>query len=448
MPHFDLIIVGTGVAGRTAAEEAARAGLNTAVVDCRPFGGTCALRGCEPKKILVAAAEAAMRARGQNGHGVTGDARIDWSQLRAFKRGFIDELPKAFETGIREAGQTPVCGTARFTSPDTLDIGGQSYTADAIFLGTGAKPALLGMPGEELLIDSEEFMDLTDMPERIVFVGGGFISFEFAAVAASAGARPVILHRGAHPLKGFDPDLADALVAQYAEWEIPVRVNTPVASVRRGDYSENSPFVVELADGSRLSTDLVVHGAGRVPDLDPLDLATGGVEFGPLGVTVEPSMRSVSNPRVWAAGDAAAGGPPLTPVGVSQARAALANIVSPGSTTWSPGVIPSAVFSQPPLAAVGLSEAEAKARGLDVEVKFTDTSAWLSSQRVGLKHSGAKTIVERGTCRILGAHVLGYHAEETINLFALAITAEQTVDDLKRVLWAYPTAASEIVYLL
>jgi glutathione reductase (NADPH) len=448
MPHFDLIIVGTGVSGRTAAEEAARAGLRTAVVDCRPFGGTCALRGCEPKKILVAAAEVPLRARGQCGHGVAGDTRLDWSQLHAFKRRFTDDLPAEFEAGMLEAGQTPLHGVARFTSPNALEIGGEAYTADAFFLGTGAKPRPLGIPGAELLVDSEEFMDLPDVPRRVLFVGGGLISFEFAGVAAAAGAQPIILHRSEHPLKGFDPDLVDVLVAQYAEWGIDVRVNAPVASVRRGRFGEDAAFVVELADGSSLAADLVVHGAGRVPDLDALDLAAGGIAATPRGITVDPRMRSATNERVWAAGDSADSGPALTPVGVSQGRVAMANIVSPGSATWNPVTVPSAVFSQPVLAKVGLAELEATARGQQVDVKLTDTSEWLSSQRVGLKHTAAKTIVECGTGRILGAHIVGHNAEETINLFALAIAAEQTVADLKRILWAYPTAASEIVYLV
>ncbi|MDR3686816.1 MAG: NAD(P)/FAD-dependent oxidoreductase [Coriobacteriia bacterium] len=451
MPHFDLIIVGTGVAGRTAAEEAARAGLSTAIVDCRAFGGTCALRGCEPKKILAAAAEAALRVRGQRGHGVAGDARLDWPELIAFKRRFTDDLSESFEAGMRAAGQTPVHGVARFVAADTLEVGNVSYSADAILLGTGAKPMPLGITGEEVLIDSEAFMELAKLPERVVFVGGGFISFEFAGIAAAAGAKPVILHRSARALKGFDPDVVGVLIEQYAEWGIDVRLDTPVAGVRRSDGRAGdlgAAFAVELPDGSAVAADLVVHGAGRVPDLDGLDLPAGGVDFTRRGVAVDAQMRSTTNPRVWAAGDAAASGPPLTPVGISQARVAMANIVAPGSARWEPAVIPSAVFSQPPLCAVGLSEREAQERGVDIDVKLSDTSGWLSSQRVGLKHTAAKTIVERSTGRILGAHVLGHGAEETANLFALAITAEQTVDDLKRVLWAYPTASSEIVYWL
>jgi glutathione reductase (NADPH) len=444
MPHFELIIVGTGVAGRTAAEEAAAAGLRTAVIDCRPFGGTCALRGCEPKKVLAAAAEVPLRLRGQRGRGVVGEAKLNWGELIAFKRRFTDDLPPHFEASMREAEQTVVHGVARFTSPDTLDVDGIEYTADAFLLATGAKPMPLGVPGAELLIDSEQFMELAELPERVAFIGGGFISFEFAGIAAAAGAKPVIVHRSAHALKGFDPDLVDVLVEQYAEWGIEVRLNAPVAAVRRvGDG-----LAIELADGTSLACDLAVHGAGRIPDLDNLNLSAGGVAFGSHGIEVDAGMHSPTNPRVWAAGDAAAFGPPLSPVGVKQARIALRNIVTPGSATWSPVVVPSCVFSQPPLAAVGLSESAAAEQGLDVVVKLTDTSGWLSSQRVGLAHTAAKTIVERESGRILGAHVLGHGAEDVANVFALAIAQRLSADDLKALLWAYPTPSSEIVYLV
>lgn len=444
MPHFQLVIIGTGVAGRTAAEEASRAGLLTAIVDRRPFGGTCALRGCEPKKILAAAAEVPLRVRGQRGNGVIGEARLNWAELIAFKRRFTDDLPPQFEQGMREAGQTVVHGSARFTSPDSLNVDGTEYTADAFLLATGAKPMDLGMPGAELVTDSEQFMELAELPERIVFVGGGFISFEFAGIAAAAGAKPVILHRSAQPLKGFDADLVGMLIAQYAEWGIEVRVDTPVASVRR----EGEGFVVDTASGGSLPCDLVVHGAGRVPDLDGLGLEVANVAFGSRGIEVGADMRSVTNQHVWAAGDAAASGPPLSPVGVQQARVALSNIVEAHSAAWDPPVVPSCVFSQPPLASVGLSEHAAAQSGLDVAIKLTDTSGWLSSQRVGLAHTGAKTLVDRATGRILGAHILGHGADEVANVFALAIAQRLTADDLKAMLWAYPTASSEVVYLV
>jgi glutathione reductase (NADPH) len=442
-PLFDLVIVGTGVAGRTAIDEAVAAGLRTAVVDERPYGGTCALRGCEPKKVLFAAAEVVRRARGQKGHGPSGDLRLDWAELVAYEHTFTDGLPESFEHTFSEEGVVTLHGTARFTGEDTIDIDGEELTFLHALVASGAVPIPLGIPGAELVVDSEAFMSLPSMPERVVFIGGGYVSFELAGIARATGAHPVILHRSARPLKEFDADLVDRLVAQYADDGIEVRVNAPVSAVERnGDV-----LSVVCGDGARRDADLVVHGAGRGPDLSRLELDAAGVRAGRHGVEVNETMRSVTNSRVFAAGDAAAVGPPLTPVGILQARVAVANILEPGSIRYAPPVVSSVCFSQPPIASVGMTAADAEGRD-DIMVKLTDTSGWASTKRAGLSHGGVKTLLDRRTGRLLGAHVLGEHADELVNVFALAIASGSTDEQLKGLLWAYPTAASEIVYEL
>lgn len=444
MQRFDVIVVGTGVAGRTAAGELSAAGKQVAIVDVREYGGTCALRGCHPKKILFSAAEVVERARGQAAHGVSGAVAVEWPSLIAFKRSLIDPMPAMLERGLTDSGVTVLHGAARFVASDMLDIGGTAYQAEHIVLATGAVPLPLGIPGAELAIDAEGFMAAPSLGARVAFIGGGYISFEFAHIAAAAGSAVTVLHRSSRVLKEFDPDLVDMLVRGYREAGIDVRTDAPVAAVRRA----GDGYAVELGDGSTVACDMVVHGAGRVPDIAGLDLEAGGVEYGRRGVAVDATMRSVSNPRVFAAGDSAAVGPPLTPVGIAEARVAAANILQPGSTTFAPAAVPSAVFADPPLASVGLTEAQAKEGGLDVVVKLTDTSGWESSRRVGVRRSGAKTIVDRETGALLGAHLLGHGADEVVNVLALAIASGLTAGDLKSAIWAYPTAGSDIVYLL
>lgn len=443
MAEFDLIIVGTGVAGRTAVEDAVRAGLRTAIVDRREFGGTCALRGCEPKKVLFAAAEAAERVSAQSGHGVRGSATVSWPELIAFKRSFTAPLPEVLERAIRDTGAVPLHGTARFTSARSLDIDGTACMPRLVLLATGAKPRPLRIPGENLVIDTERFMDSDELPERVVFIGGGYVSFEFAHMAAAVGCQVTILHRGRRVLEGFDPDLADMLAGGYRDRRVEVRTDAAVSEVAEVPGG----FEVRLEDGSRVAAEMVVHGAGRVPDLEGLDLAAGDVAFGPGGVVVDTSLRSATNPRVFAAGDAAAGWPPLTPVGIAQARVAVRNMTDPGSASFEPAVVPSVVFSDPPLASVGLTEDEAARRGLDFVVKFTDTSRWTSTARVGLTFSGAKTLVERDSDLILGAHLLGHGADEAINVVAAAMVAGLTARHVRLGVWAYPTAGSELAYL-
>jgi len=443
MERFDVIVIGTGVAGQTAAEDCAAAGLSVAAVDRRPFGGTCLLRGCHPKKVLVGAAETVERVRDLTGSGVAGRAAIDWPALMAFKRNFTDEATAGVERAFADAGVIAVHGAARFTGPSSIDVDGRALEASAIVVATGSVPALLGMEGEGLLTDSEAFMEAPTLPEQVVFVGGGYIAFEFARVAQAAGCDVTIVHRSERVLKGFDADLVAALVDRYRELGIRVLLGSPVTGLR----AEGDGLVVTAAAGE-LSCGMAVHGAGRVPDLGGLDLATAGVAYGAHGVEVDEHMRSVTNPAVFAAGDAAAAGLPLTPVGVRQGRVVAANIVGRAGAVFDGSVTPSAVFSDPPLGAVGMTEAAARDAGIDVEVRSFDTSGWFVSRRVGLTHTRTKVIVERGSERIVGAHVLGANAEEIVAVFALAMSAGVTASTLRDALWPYPTSASDITYVV
>ncbi len=451
MPDYDAIVIGTGVAGRTAAPELAEAGLRVALVDSREFGGTCALRGCEPKKTLYTAAETVERARSGRDRGVVGEVGLDWSAAVAFKDSLIAGLPARIEDSERVAGIETLHGVARFvgTTADSveLDVGGQAHSAGHVIVATGAKPASLGIPGEELMLDSEAFMSLAEMPRRVVFVGGGYIAFEFAHMAHAAGAEVTVLHRGERVLEQFDADLTRMLADAYRADGIDVRTGTEVAGVERAQTG-TAPLAVRLADGSAVACDAVLHAAGRVPDLDALDLAAANVEAGRQGIAVDASMRSVSNRRVFAAGDAADRGAPLTPAGIHQARVAVRNIVEPGSATYDPPVTVSVAFANPPLASVGLTDEQARQAGHDVDVKFTDMTEWDSSKRLGVHVAAAKTVVERGSGRILGAHLLGPAAPEVVNVFALAIAHGLTRDDLLGMEWSYPTGGWEIVYLV
>jgi glutathione reductase (NADPH) len=257
-----------------------------------------------------------------------------------------------------------------------------------------------------------------------------------------------ILHRGVRPLEHFDSDLVDRLVVRSEELGIDLRTRTDVQRVE----ALGSLWRVHARDGTSQSTvdvDLVVHGAGRVPDLDGLDLEAAGVQSSRAGVTVNEYLQSVSSPMVYAAGDCAdSGGPPLTPVAGYEGRIVAANLLEGHHTTPDYTGVPSAVFTIPPLASVGLGEEEARGRGLRFTTRHDDTSGWYSSRRVGERHSAFKVLVEEGTDRILGAHLLGPHADETINLFALAIRAGVPATQFKQMFWAYPTHASDTAYMI
>lgn len=445
--QFDLVVVGTGVASAVASR-CREAGWTVAVVDHRPFGGTCALRGCVPKKVLVSAAEAVHAVRAMAGRGVNaGGAAIDWPELIAVKRRVTDPVPARTEQTWAEAGVALYRGRARFVGRTALAVGGDRLAARHVLIAAGAVPAPLPFPGHELVATSERFLELPVLPPRVVFVGGGYVSFEFAHVAARAGAQVTIVHRGARPLEAFDPDLVDLLVKRTRELGIRVELSTEV----RGVEPAGSGFAVRTARGAaegRLDADLVVHGAGRVPELDELDLEAGQVARGPRGVTVNEYLQSVSNPAVYAAGDAAASGPPLTPVAGHHADVVAANLLHGNRRTPSYDGLASAVFTIPPLASAGLTEAAAREQGRRFRAHWNDTSGWLSTQRLGETASGAKILVEDGTDRILGAHLLGPRADEEINVFAVAIRFGIRAADLKQVLFAYPTVSSDLVHLV
>jgi glutathione reductase (NADPH) len=444
---YDLVVVGTGITSGVASR-VREAGWTVAVVDSRPFGGTCALRGCVPKKILVSAADAVHAARDMTGQGVpAGALAIDWPELIRFKRSLIDATSERTEQSWAKIGVEQFHGRARFVGPTTLAVGDDRLTGRRILIAAGAMPVPLKFPGAERLTTSEEFLDLDRVPPRLVFVGGGYISFEFAHVAVRAGARVTILHRGVRPLEGFDPDLVDLLVRRTREVGISVETETEV----RGIDADGDRLVVRAArrgEERRFETEMAVHGAGRVPEIDDLDLDAAGVKHDKRGVIVNEFLQSVSNPAVYAGGDAAANGPPLTPKASHDVEVLVTNLLEGNRREPNYNGIASAVFTLPPLASTGLTEEAARARNLKFRTSWQETSGWFNTRRVGETASGFKVLVDQDTGRILGAHLLGPHADEVINVFAVAVRLGIRANDLKDVIFAYPTNGSDIRYML
>jgi glutathione reductase (NADPH) len=441
MDTYDLIVIGTGTAAQVAAGRVARAGRLVAVVDHRPFGGTCALRGCDPKKMLVSGAEAIDWAWRMRGHGVIGEPRIDWKRLIAFKRTFTDPIPKKWEERFARQDIAAFHGMARFTGRDTIAVEGRTLNA------SGARPAPLGFPGAEHAIESDAFMELEQLPERIVLIGGGYIAAEFSHIAARAGAKVTVLQRAARMLPRFDGELVGWLMQKFKEIGVDVRTGHSVTAIERAGNEYR--VIAQTADGSAtVAADLVVHAAGRGPDIDGLDLAAGCVEVENGRLHLNDYLQSVSNPIVYAAGDAATKGPPLTPVSSHDAKVAAANMLGGNHLRPDYRGVPSVAFTLPPIAAVGLCEEAARQQGAKLRVNAAQVPDWYTARRAAESVYGYKTLVEEDTGRILGAHLVGPHADEVINLFGIAIRHNLTADDLKSTIFAYPTGASDIGYML
>lgn len=444
---FDVVVIGTGTAATVAAGRLRAANKTVAVVDHRPFGGTCALRGCDPKKMLLGGAAAIDHVRRMRGRGVSGEIRLDWEELMRFKRSFTDPVPAAREQRFTDKDIASFHGHARFAGRNVVAVDGEMLQAGHVLIATGAEPARLGIPGEEYLVDNESFLALPHLPRRIAVVGGGYIAAEFSHIGARAGAAVTILQQGERMLKGFDPDLVAGLMKRFGSLGIDVRLETKVEAVEKLDGT----FRVRVSSAGQVSTveaDLVVHAAGRKPALDRLDLLAGGVASHEGKLVLNEFLQSTTNPAVYAAGDAAQKGPPLTPVSGHDAAVVAANLLHGNHRKPDYRGVPSVAFTIPPIARVGLSEAEARAQGLRLQVHSEEASGWFTARQAAESVYGYKVLVEDGTGQILGAHLVGPHADEVINLFALAIRHRLTASALKETMFAYPTSASDISYML
>lgn len=448
---IDLVVLGTGTGGAAPARECRAAGWRVAVVDDQPYGGTCGNRGCDPKKVLVGAADVVSWHLRMKGYGVAGNASIDWPSLIAFKRTFTDPLPASREAAFKKAGIETLHGEARFVAEDRIAIGDRELTAKHVVIATGASPRPLGIPGEEHVVSSTAFMELDALPRRIIFIGAGYISLEFAHLARNAGAEVVVLGRGT-PLPAFEGALVDRLIEHTRKIGIDVRLDHSVCAVERA--SPMAPLRVQVGHGANMEfveTDLVVHGAGRVPNSAHIGAAAGHVELEHHGaIRVNEFLQSVSNPRVYAAGDVVRppGALPLTPVAGHEGSVVAKNLLGGNSERPDLRAIASVVFTLPALASVGLTEQAARAKGIQVRVASADTTEWFTNRRIREPVGMFKTIVDEKTDRVVGAHLLGAQAEEVINLFAMAIRFDIPVSELKQMIYAYPTGSSNMAYML
>ncbi len=445
--HYDLVVIGSGTAAQVASARVRAAGWSVAVIDHLPFGGTCALRGCDPKKMLISGAEAIDMAWRMRGRGVTGDLGMSWPDLITFKRSFTDPVPAKQEHRLAERGIDALHGTARFSGATTIEVAGQSLEAPHVLIATGARPVPLAFPGAEHLITSDQFLELAELPARIVMVGGGYIAAEFSHIAARAGAKVTVLQRAARMLTQFDPELVGWLMEKFAEIGVDVRTGTAVEAVER----DGGGFTVRARAGNQVveaRADLVVHAAGRAPDLASLNLGAAGIAVENGRLILNEFLQSVSNPAVYAAGDAAQKGPPLTPVSSHDGKVVAGNLLDGNRHRPDYRGVPSVAFTLPPIASVGLGEAEARATGRKFQVKSQKVPDWYTARRVGETVYGFKTLIEEDSGRILGAHLVGPHADEVINLFGLAVRHGLTADQLQQTIFSYPTGASDIGSML
>ena len=440
---FDVIIIGGGNAGFGASKVAQAAGKSVAFVEEAEFGGTCPNRGCTPKKVLVAAADALDQIDRARVHGITvGPARLDWAALIARKDQIISPIPAAMK-GLAEKRGTVFQGHARFVGPNAVQVGDVTLQAKDIVIATGSRTRPLTIPGAELMITSDEVLSDHVQPAEVVFIGGGVIAMEFSHVYARAGSKVTILELAPKLLGRMDSDAVAVIAAETERLGVTIKTGVKVNGVERSGgrlqvlYDHDGRAQVAMADS-------VVNGSGRIANVEGLDLAAAGIQHDGIRIAVDAHLRSVSNPAVWVAGDALALTAQLSPVATYEGQIVGHNIVHGPSKAPDYRVLPSAVYTVPALAAVGLTEAEAAAKGLDVAVTVSDMTGWFSGKSYGETVAWAKVLVDKATDQIVGAHLVGHHGEELVQLFAMAMAHGISASALRESPTAYPTFSSDM----
>lgn len=365
----------------------------------------------------------------------------------AFKRSFTDPVPEKMEEQYKSNGIDTYHGEARFVGKNSLTVNDQTLEAKHILIASGADPVKLNIPGEEHLMDNEGFLALETLPRRIVLVGGGYIAAEFSHLAARSGAKVTILQHVERMLTEFDADLVGWLMESFAVLGIDVQTKTSVESVKKlGDIYQ----VTSSHNGKQYTTetDLVVHAAGRAPAQAALDLEAAGIEHDNGKLKLNEFLQSVSNPSVYAAGDAAQMGPPLTPVSSHDAKVVVSNLLKGNHQKPNNQGVPSVAFTILPIAGVGLTEIKAREKGIKFRLQSQKTPTWFTARQQAESVYGFKVLIDEETDLILGAHLVGPHVDEVINIFGLAIRHGLTPEALKSTMFAYPTGASDISSML
>ncbi len=345
--------------------------------------------------------------------------------------------------GVAEKRGTVFSGRAAFTGPNTVQVGDDTLEGAHIVIATGSRTRPLPIPGAELMITSDEVLSETTLPSEVVFIGGGVIAMEFSHVYARAGAKVTILELAPQLLGRMDADAVGMLAAETERLGVTIRTGVKVNAIERADRQLHVRFEHD-GKAQTVRADRVVNGAGRIADVEGLNLDAAGIRHDGIRIELDPYLRSVSNPAVWVTGDAVATTAQLSPIATYEGQIVGHNIVNGPTKVPDYTVLPSAVFTVPALASVGLTEKEAADRGLDVTVTTTDMTGWFSARSYGETVAWAKVLVDKATDRIVGAHLVGHHGEELIHLFALAMRQGISATDLRDLPTAYPTFASDM----
>ena len=452
MQEFDFFVIGGGSGGVRAARIAAGHGARVGLAERDRMGGTCVIRGCVPKKLFVHAAKFAQDFRDATGFGwAAGTPRFDWSRFKTVRDREIARLESVYREGLAAAGVTVFEGAARFVDARTLQIvppGGGApvqIRARAILIATGGEPAISpSIAGYEHALSSNDMFDLEQRPDTIIINGGGYIAVEFAGIMHGLGARTHLLYRGEKILRGFDDDVRDALQQAMLGRGIDIRCHTRITQIER----ENGALRVHTDKGETLAGDALLMAIGRRPCTAGLDPGAAGVACDSSGAVVVDDLSHTKAPGVYAVGDVT-NRVNLTPVAIREGHMLADRLFGGGTDAVDHESIPSAVFSQPEIGTVGLTEAQAAAQFPAIDIYMTcfrPLYANLAGHGDDEK-TVMKLVVNAADSRVLGVHLLGPASAEMIQLAGVAIKTGSCKADFDRTLAVHPTSAEELVTL-
>lgn len=443
--EYDLVVMGAGSGGMAAAKKASRNGARVAVIESRTVGGTCVARGCMPKKFLVIASEKARDSQSPGPRGLSSRLNgTDWSELIEHEQAVVDDLIDLNRDGLVDYdGVTLIEGIAHFIDDRSIEVKDRTIGFEKAVIATGLRPARPPIEGAELGLTSDEFLQHPELPDSVVFVGGGYIGVEFASILEAFGVEVQILHRPPHLIKQHDSDVADFLADQFRDRELEVKTEAEVQAIRE----QKDGYEVEYTHRGNTYTsesEQVIIATGRRPNVEDIGLEDAGVELDGSGfVEVDDRFRT-TNESIYAVGDVI-GKAQYTPVAIREGKIAADHAFGDGEDRIDYDTVPTAVFSHPTIGSVGLSEEEARSRHSDSVVvaskQFTPYSATVKGTT---DKTFIKVIFGKENRALLGLHVCGPHASEIVQGFALAMKTGATQDDLKDFPGVHPTVAEEI----
>ncbi len=439
---YDLFVIGAGSGGVRAARMAASMGVRVAITEDKYLGGTCVNVGCVPKKLFVYASQFQEAFNDASGFGWNvGDTAFDWPTLRDRKNEEILRLNGIYRNLLVNSGCHLIEGRGSLVDDHTVEVDGQQYTAERILVATGGWPFIPDIPGKEHIISSNEVFYLEDFPKRAVVVGGGYIAVEFAGIFAGLGVDTHLIYRGDLFLRGFDRDLREFVAQEVEKKGVNLHFNNNIEAIEK---QVDGSLLLTLSDGSQQVTDCVLYATGRVPNVVGLGLETLGIAQQKNGAIIVNDTFQTNVPSIYAIGDVI-DRVQLTPVALAEGMALVRHLYQQGSAQVDYDLIPTAVFCQPNIGTVGLSEEQAREQGIDIDIYRSEFRAMKHTMSGNTERTLMKMIVDKITDKVLGVHMVGPDAGEIIQGMGVALKAGATKAVFDATIGIHPTAAEEFV---